>query len=74
MNNPVIHDFVILVYVYLNVVKSSRIKKAGIEDLQQLFNKRMLKHKDYFTMNKTITESYAFVAKIVNYFCNKYRK
>ena len=74
MNNPVIHDFVVLVYVYLNLIKSSGIKQHGITELQELFNVRMLQHKDYFEKNQTIKESYSFVAKIVNYFCNKYRK
>lgn len=74
MNNPVIHDFVVLVYVYLNLIKSSGIKQHGITELQELFNVRMVQHKDYFEKNQTIKESYSFVAKIVNYFCNKYRK
>lgn len=74
MNNPVIHDFVVLVYVYLNLIKSSGIKQHGIAELQELFNVRMVQHKDYFEKNQTIKESYSFVAKIVNYFCNKYRK
>lgn len=42
MKNPVIHDFIILVYVYLNVIKSSGIKQHGIEQLKWLFNDRML--------------------------------
>lgn len=33
MKNPVVHDFVILTYVYLNVIMSSGIKKHGIEEL-----------------------------------------
>lgn len=48
MQNPVIHDFVILVYVYLNVIKSTDIKRKGIEQLKWLFEDRMLAHKDYF--------------------------
>lgn len=74
MENPVIHDFVILVYVYLRLIKSPGIKQSGINNLHWLFNERMLKHKEYFEKNNTIKESYNFVAKIVNYFCNKYRK
>ena len=67
MANPVIHDFVILVYVYLRLIKSHGIKQSGIDNLHWLFN-------EYFQKNNTITESYNFVVKIVNYFCNKYRK
>lgn len=74
MSNPVLHDFVILVFVYVKLIKSSGIKKKGIEHLLWLFNNRMLEHKEYFDKNNTITESYKFTAKIVNFFCNKYRK
>lgn len=48
MANPVIHDFVILVYVYLRLIKSHGIKQSGIDNLHWLFNERMLKHKEYF--------------------------
>lgn len=40
MQNPVIHDFVILVYVYLNVVKSEGIKQNGIRQLKWLFEEK----------------------------------
>ena len=74
MSNPVIHDFIILVFVYVKLIKSSGIKQKGIDNLHWLFNERMLEHKDFFEKNNTITESYNFTSKIVNYFCNKYRK
>lgn len=74
MNNPVIHDFIILVFVFLKLMKSNGIKQFGIEKLQWLFNERMLKHEEYFTKNTSIVESYHFTAKVINYFCNKYRK
>lgn len=74
MSNPVIHDFIILVFVYVKLIKSSGIKQKGIQNLLWLFNERMPKHKEYFEKNNTITESYKFTSKIVNYFCNKYRK
>lgn len=74
MSNPVIHDFVILVYVYVKLIKSPGLKQKGVESLLQLFNERIPLHKEYFEKNDTICESYKFTAKIVNYFCNKYRK
>lgn len=72
MSNPIIHDFVILVYVYLTLIKDTATKKAGINQIHWLFNERMLIHKDYFEKNLVIIESYRFVVRIVNYFCNKY--
>lgn len=74
ISNPVIHDFVILVFVYVKLIKSPGIKQKGIQNLLWLFNERMPAHKEYFEKNNTITESYKFTSKIVNYFCNKYRK
>lgn len=74
MSNPVIHDFVCLVFVYVRLIKSGGIKQKGIIEINNLFNDRMTRHKDCFDGNDTILESYRFVAKIVSYFCNKYRK
>lgn len=74
MNNPVIHDFIILVFVFLKLIKSDGIKQARINELKHLFNERMPRHKEYFFKNDSIIESYKFIAKIINYFCNKFRK
>lgn len=74
MSNPVIHDFICLVFVYVRLLKSKGTKQHGIEELGNLFTKRMLENKIYFEGNDTIVESYIFVAKITSYFCNKYRK
>ena len=74
MKNPVIHDFIILVYVYLNVIKSEGIKKHGIKQLKWLFEDRMLRHREYFEKNMSVKECYNFTNKIVSTFCNKYRK
>ncbi|MBR0397646.1 MAG: Abi family protein [Eubacterium sp.] len=74
MQNPVIHDFVVTVYVYLNVVKSEGIKQKGIQNLKELFYDRMLRHKDYFEKNNSIREGYLFTEKCVSTFCNRYRK
>lgn len=74
MQNPVIHDFTILVFVYLQIIKSSGIKEKGIEQLNYLFNERMVKKKEYFEKNNSIIECYRFTQKVVSTFCNKYRK
>lgn len=74
MANPVIHDFVVLIFVYVKLIKSAGVKQSGINNLLWLFNERMIKHKEYFLKNNSILESYRFTVKIVNYLCNKYRK
>jgi len=74
MSNPVIHDFVCLIYVYVRLIKSTGIKQRGVDELQKLFKERMLSHKEYFEKNDTIIESYRFVDRVITYFLNKYRK
>ncbi len=74
LQNPVVHDFVILVYVYLNVIKSEGIKQNGIKELKWLFDERMVKNREYFEKNNSIRECYIFVHKCVTTFCNIFRK
>lgn len=74
MSNPVIHDFICLVYVYVRLIKSKGMKQKGISELNELFTNRMSRHKIYFEKNDTIMESYRFVSKTISYLCNKYRK
>ena len=73
MSNPVVHDFVVLVYVYYDLIESKGIREHGKKELQQLFDERMLFHKDYFIGNDTIREAYRFVSRVVQYFGNKFR-
>ena len=72
MQNPVVHDFIILVYVYLNVIKSDGLKKHGIQELKWLFDDRMVKNSEYFEKNTSIRECYTFVHKCVTSFCNMF--
>ena len=74
MQNPVVHDFIVLIYVYLNVIKSDGIRQKGINNLRWLFEERMVCHKDYFEKNTSIVEGYRFTAKCVDTFCNRFRK
>ena len=74
MQNPVVHDFIILVYVYLKVIKSDGLKKHGIQELKWLFDDRMVKNSEYFEKNTSIRECYTFVHKCVTSFCNMFRK
>ena len=74
MANPVIHDFVVLVFVFVKLIKNSEVKQSGIDRLLWLFNERMQRHREYFVKNDSIVESYNFTGRVVNYFCGKYRK
>lgn len=75
LKNPVIHDFLVLVYVFLRITKSSTIKRRGIEEINVLFYERMLRHKEYFIGNNdSLVSSYHFTQRVLKYFINKYRK
>lgn len=70
LSNPVIHDFVALLYLFDKVCTSSSTKKHTYESLYILFSERFCKHREYFAQNAAIVSSYEFVKKIV-YFLYK---
>lgn len=63
--NPVIHDFVALLYLFDKVCTSPSTKAYTYGNLYSLFSERFLRHADYFTSNASIVSSYEFVRKIV---------
>lgn len=67
MSNPVVHDFVTLLYLLDKVIESAGIKRHYLEKLDYLFNVRMLRHKDFFQSNNNIRNTYIFAHKIVDY-------
>lgn len=67
MKNPVVHDFVALLYVYREVVSSPRTVEHFCEELHDLFDRRMLKHADYFQKNECVTSTYQFIKKTIGY-------
>ena len=74
LSNPVIHDFIVTVYLFLNVVKTKDAKQSGISNLDTLFHNRMPANKEYYEKNDTLKECYNFTNRAITYFCNKYRK
>lgn len=66
MMNPVIHDFVALLYVYRDVVTSKRTVCHFSQELHDLFDQRMLKHREYFQKNECILSAYEFVKKVID--------
>lgn len=63
--NPVIHDFVALLYLFDKVCTSPSTKAYTYENLYRLFSDRMCRHAVYFSENAAIVSSYEFVRKIV---------
>ncbi len=77
MKNPVIHDFVTLLFVYNDVMKVSatkNIRNQKMEEIRKLFcdsDGRIKKHKDYFEKNPYIKDAYFFVCSIIEYIDKK---
>lgn len=73
MSNPVIHDFVALLFVYNDLTKESanrKMRDARMQELNHFFhneNGRILKNKHYFEKNQLITETYKFVSSVIKY-------
>lgn len=68
LKNHIVHDFIISVYVFNNVVTSKEIKCNTMEELKELFENRFLKHKEYYEKVNILIENYKFVKKIIDYF------
>ena len=71
MSNPIVHDFVVTLYVFSKIVRSPPIKKHTFEELQHLIDVRMVRNKHYFEKNQLITSYYNFVKIIVDFFYSK---
>lgn len=67
MKNPVINDFLSTLYLYSLVVKSKGMYRHRIEELNDLFDHRMLRNKDYYKSNNFLTSSYKFVRASANF-------
>lgn len=67
LSNPVIHDFVALLYLFDRVCTSASTKKYTYQNLYELFFTRFCSRKEYFAQNASIVSSYEFVKKIVQF-------
>ncbi len=71
MENPFIHDFVVMLYVFNQIVTSEQIKKHAMSELKEMIDDRFTREKDYFKKNVVLTSNYNFIKKIVDYFHEK---
>ena len=69
MQNPPIHDFVVLLDVYFTVIRSNNTLKNGINSLNYFFKERCLKNKEYFQNNDNLKSNYEFLMKVVDFYC-----
>ena len=68
MKNPVVHDFVVTLYVFSKIVTSDGIKKNTMEELKLFVDDRMIKHKEFFQNNQLVVSYYSFIKKSLTIF------
>lgn len=61
-----IYNFVVLLYVYDQIVSSLGVKCNRYRELSDFINVRMVKNKSYFEKNNIIKTQYTFIKKIVD--------
>ncbi len=79
MENPVIHDFVVLLFVYndiLNYPANRDFRKRGMDELIDFLDNIVLRNnnKEWFKNNTSLKETYYFIKKIVDYLINQRNK
>lgn len=77
MQNPVVHDFVVLLFVYwdiLNTPANRHMREKGFQDLKELFFVKMQRNKDFFAKNDVLVENYEFVCRVIEYLENSRNK
>ena len=68
MKNPIMHDFVVTLYVFNRIITSKNVKMQTINELKELVNIRFVRNKHYFDKNQIIKSYYRFIKKIIDYF------
>lgn len=71
LSNKFIYDFICLLYAYDSIVSSQVAKERRYQELKELFEGRMVKNKDLFQNNNTITSSYEFIKKVLDSLISK---
>lgn len=66
MGNRFVHDFVVMLCCFNEIVSSDGVKKHQIQRLKKLIDERFPLHGDYFKNNLLIRSNYEFVKKIVD--------
>ncbi|WP_353892918.1 Abi family protein [Proteinivorax hydrogeniformans] len=68
MRNPVMHDFVVTLYVFNNIITSKRIREITMLELKEFTDDRMTRNKSYFNKNQLLISHYDFAKKVIDYF------
>lgn len=65
LQHPTIHDFLALIILYDRVVPEPTRSK-GLQEVSELFHKRMVRNKEYYKKEQSLMASYRFVLKILD--------
>lgn len=60
------YNFIVLLYVYEQIVTSEGVKNNRYKELKSLVNERMIQNKAYFAKNNAIKTQYNFVKKVID--------
>lgn len=66
MANPVIHDFVVSLHLFNQVITSEKVKLFTMKELKELVDGRFVKNSKFFWRNVNIRSSYVFLKKVVD--------
>ena len=66
LSNRRINQIVHLLYVYDKVVTSDNTRTLRLQELNDLLNKRIVEHKDYFLHNSLLTSTHDFFNRLVS--------
>lgn len=67
MKNRVVNDFVVAIFVYNAVCKSTKMKANCFNDLWELFTTRILQNARFYHKNKLVVRRYIFCLKLIKY-------
>ena len=73
MENKIIHDFVVLLFVYYDLMSTPRnrdMRDRGMNDVRKLFFETMIRNKEYFIKNNVLVSDYKFICKVIEYLEN----
>ena len=73
MQNPLIHDFVVMLFVYndlLNYPANRELRKEGMKEVNKLFRETFVRHKEWFMKNEVLKDNYEFICLILKYLEN----
>lgn len=67
MSNQVVYDFVTMLYLVDDMVKSQQMKEKIITEIHDLIHGRMVRNAGYYKKESSIRSAYIFIQKIVDF-------